>query len=275
MNIAWFRCPNCSQPLEMLGDTILGCPAGHRFDRSKYGYVTLLPPRAPLIVGDSTEMVAARLAALRSGAFDALVAAVKTATTRACTVHPARLIDLGAGPGFYAAAAVAEREHVAVLLTDRSPVALRASRAVLPNVDRVVLDLWQPLPLRDATADVALNIFAPRNPAEYARILRPGGTLIVAVPRPEHLEELRAAHGILTVPNGKRDQVTAQLMTAGFGTPAVTAVHDRVTVSATTARHLVEMGPSAHHRDVSSPGHSAHQRITVAVDILEFVRPNA
>jgi 23S rRNA (guanine745-N1)-methyltransferase len=40
--------------------------------------------------------------------------------------------------------------------------------------------------------DVILSILAPRNPPEFARILKPGGELILGVPGPNHLIELRA-----------------------------------------------------------------------------------
>ncbi|HEU5223222.1 MAG TPA: hypothetical protein VFU07_06015 [Candidatus Lumbricidophila sp.] len=223
-------------------------------------------------------MVHARLAALRSGAFDSLVAVIRTATDRSVARSAPqvpgeiRLVDLGSGPGFYAAAATAGRSNVAVLVADRSPAALRASRAMLPHAERVVLDLWRPLPLNTACADVALNIFAPRNAEEYARIIRPGGTLIVAVPRANHLVELRDAPGMLSVPAGKRQQVAAQFAQVGFGVPTVTAVHDSVWVDGEIARHLAEMGPSAHHLS-DSPDKSDQQRqLTVAVDVMEFVR---
>ena len=43
-------------------------------------------------------------------------------------------------------------------------------------------DVFRPFPLADGVADVVLDVFAPRNPAEFHRVLRPTGRLIVVRP---------------------------------------------------------------------------------------------
>ena len=47
-------------------------------------------------------------------------------------------------------------------------------------VAAVVADTWDGLPLADGCVDLVQVVFAPRNPSEFARVLRPGGTLVVA-----------------------------------------------------------------------------------------------
>ena len=47
------------------------------------------------------------------------------------------------------------------------------------------------LPFADDSLDVILSVLAPRNIEEFARILKPNGTLILGVPGPGHLIELR------------------------------------------------------------------------------------
>jgi 23S rRNA (guanine745-N1)-methyltransferase len=54
------------------------------------------------------------------------------------------------------------------------------------------------LPLADACADLMLDIFAPRNGAEFHRVLRPGGALLVVTPHPDHLAELVGPLGCST-----------------------------------------------------------------------------
>jgi 23S rRNA (guanine745-N1)-methyltransferase len=52
-------------------------------------------------------------------------------------------------------------------------------------------DPWSAWPVQDATIDLILNIFSPRNLAETTRVLLPGGRLALADPETDHLIELR------------------------------------------------------------------------------------
>jgi 23S rRNA (guanine745-N1)-methyltransferase len=139
----------------------------------------------------------------------------------------------------------------------------------------VVLDLWRPLPLRDATADLAINVFAPRNPPEFARVLRRRGHLIVVVPTAIHLSELRARGDLLDIPAGKSVQVTAQLRSTGFSEPRVSRVEYDAAIDGARRAELVGMGPSAHHPAVEGSARGADappERVTVSVDVLVFER---
>lgn len=280
----WLRCPNCSLPLSRVDDRILGCADGHRFDLSKHETVTLLPPRAPHTVGDSREMLDARAALLGSGVFEPIATAVSEACAAATphTRQPLRVADLGCGTGYYAAYLAEDFPGAAFLLGDRSPVAVRIASKAVPNATGVVLDLWRPLPMRDGVADVAINVFAPRNPDEFARILRPGGSLIVVVPTERHLQELRHRGGMLEIPGGKAEQVTAQLARAELASDGARRVEYVVALGPAQVRALVAMGPSAHHAE---PGDAATGAagsgdldsgpaidVTISVDVLRFHR---
>lgn len=304
VDTTWLRCPNCFQELEPVGGRTIGCADGHRFDESRHGYVTLLPPKAPRTIGDDREMLDARSAFLATGAYRAIAGTV--ADLAAIDVRAredgrsvARVADLGCGTGYYSAA-VAERLGAAdVLAADRSPDAVRASsralRSLSPSVDAstglstgaaptgVVLDLWRPLPLRDGTADVVLDIFAPRNPAEFARILAAEGRLIVVVPTGRHLAELRADGSMLEIPEGKDDHVVGQFAAASLVVLERRRLEYTIVVDAASRAHLVGMGPSAHHRAADAGTASgaetsehvgneapAGSPITVSVDVLAF-----
>ena len=67
----------------------------------------------------------------------------------------------------------------------------------------MICDAWRELPLRDDAAQVVLNVFAPRNAAEMARILAPGGTLLVVTPNQAHLAELVGVLGMVRVDEQK------------------------------------------------------------------------
>jgi 23S rRNA (guanine745-N1)-methyltransferase len=285
----WLRCPNCSRPLGEVAARVLGCDAGHRFDVSKHGTVSLLPPRAPRTLGDSREMLEARDELLGSGAYGPIGEAIEAACAPAARAssEPLRVVDLGCGTGYYSARLATAFPGATFLLADRSPIAVRIASKAVPNATGVVLDLWRPLPIRDATADVSINVFAPRNPEEFARITRPGGSLVVVVPTDRHLRELRDRGGMLEVPSGKVEQVTAQLTRGGFSADTHRLVEYLVSLDARRIRSLVAMGPSAHHvsdeaggtrfeadaRGPESPAPSdSTVDVTVSVDVLRFRR---
>ena len=69
------------------------------------------------------------------------------------------------------------------LALDVSKAAARRAARAHPRAGAVVADVWRGLPVADGCADLVLNVFAPRNGAEFHRVLRPGGTLVVVTPR--------------------------------------------------------------------------------------------
>ena len=110
----------------------------------------------------------------------------------------------------------------------------------------VVADAWGPLPIADGVIDVTVSAFAPRNPAEFHRVLAPGGSLITVVPLPEHLVELRRPLGLLDVEPAKTDRLDTSL--AGFfRRDATHPVRFRSSWDIATARAAVLMGPNAFH----------------------------
>lgn len=292
IDATWFRCPNCFSALSPTDALVLGCEHGHRFDVARQGTVTLLPPRAPRTIGDDHQMLTARAQLLDSDLYRPIADAVAALSRARLETVPGasdrvpdrpRLVDFGCGTGYYAAHVAAHVSAGAVLLADRSPVAVRLATRALPGASGVVLDIWRPLPIRDASADLALNVFAPRNPEEYARVVRSGGALIVVVPREGHLAELRLDGDVLSVPPDKGRQVAASLSAAGFDLADRRHVEYTSPITDEQRRHLVAMGPSAHHvrvegtaddlpTDAGVPSDRATAVVTVSVDVLAFQR---
>ncbi len=274
----WFRCPNCLLALPAVDELTLGCATGHRFDVSRHGTVTLLPPRAPRTIGDSRDMLDARRSLLDSGLFRPIAEAiVESGSARSGSRAPHRVADLGCGTGYYAAR-LAEAVPATVLAADRSPIAVRLATRSIPRSTGVVLDLWQPLPIRDGAADIVLNVFAPRNPPEFARVLSAAGRLVVTVPTPSHLRELRQAGALLDIPDGKADRVIAQFAAVGLSLQRSTSVEYGSSADAAVQAQLAGMGPSAHHAAAlgssGGPGGgvtASHAiTVTISVDVLVF-----
>jgi 23S rRNA (guanine745-N1)-methyltransferase len=285
----WLRCPNCLLPLSSVEEGVLGCDGGHRYDISRHGTVTLLPPRAPKTIGDTREMLEARRDLLDSGLFAPIAESIVAASIVATSIEGVsiagvpgvgdtlRIADLGCGTGYYAGRLAQALPSASFLVADRSPVAVRMATRTIPGSTGVVLDLWRPLPLRDATADIAINVFAPRNPSEFARVIRRGGILIVVVPTTGHLSELRTSGSLLDIPAGKDARVTAQLVSAGFSALSAERVEYHTSIDAAQRAELIGMGPSAHHAAVSPEGSASGaaspiELVTVSVDVLAFRR---
>jgi 23S rRNA (guanine745-N1)-methyltransferase len=129
-----------------------------------------------------------------------------------------------------------------------SKPALRRAARAHPRAAAALTDLWSPLPLADASAALILNVFAPRHAAEFRRVLRPDGALLVVTPAADHLGELVTALHLLQVDPAKSDRVADQL---GRHFTAVTTTARRRTLQLTPpeVRTLVGMGPSAWHID--------------------------
>ena len=94
-------CPICSEPLNTVDNGVV-CPAGHRFDRARQGYLNLLPvqhknSRDP---GDNQAMVEARRDFLNAGHYAPVA---KRLAQLAAGYAPRHWLDIGCGEGYYTA----------------------------------------------------------------------------------------------------------------------------------------------------------------------------
>mgnify|MGYP000400871637 FL=1 len=227
--------------------------SGHSFDVAKQGYVTLAAGAGLKHKGDDMDMVNARETYLAMGHFapfvEAVTGAVQGALDSASLAEstPASLLEVGAGTGYYLAHtldSIAEARGVGL---DISPHAAKHLAKCHPRVGAVVADVWERLPIRDESIDAISVVFAPRNPAEFQRVLAPGGQVIVLTPDAGHLDELREPLGILGVEDGKVERMYEQA--EGYLEQAADPVDisfpielDKASVAA-----QVGMSPSARH----------------------------
>lgn len=253
-------CPLCRSGLESMG-AALRCPAGHAFDLARQGYVNLAAAMGRVPVNaDDAGSVAARADFLAAGHFGPLAAALAALALAALASEEAAVIgagssdvagsaavlDAGAGTGYYLAAVLDVRPDAVGLAVDSSPAALRRAARAHPRAGAVGWDLRLPLPVRDAAVDVVLNVFAPRNAVEYARVLRPGGVLLVVTPGPRHLAELVDPLGLIGVDADKPARLAATL-DPYFGPARTRDVEFGLRLRRPEAAALVRMSPSAHH----------------------------
>ena len=180
----------CGRPLTRDGARVV-CAAGHAFDVARSGYLSLMQPhdRRSAAPGDAKESVAARARLLEAGigraAIDAIVAAAPGHT------QPPVAADLGCGSGELLGALAAARDVCGVGI-DLSTAAVERAARRYPALTWIVANADRRLPLLDASVHLVLSLNGRRNPDECARVLVPGGALIVGVPAADDLIELRA-----------------------------------------------------------------------------------
>jgi 23S rRNA (guanine745-N1)-methyltransferase len=274
--LPYLACPVCAAALSLAGSSVR-CPAGHSFDIARQGYVNLLAGAERPGTADTPAMVAARADFLAAGHYTPLTGTLsRTVTTAippstvaldaglaapAAAIRDASLapppvvvLDAGAGTGHYLATvldslpAPARSAPAVGIALDVSKHALRRAARAHPRIGAAVADLWRPLPVRSGTVDVVLNVFAPRNAAEFHRVLRPRGALVVVTPTPEHLAELVGPLGLLAVDADKGDRLAASLG-PHFELASREEVTVRMRLSRVDVSAAARMGPSAHHLD--------------------------
>ena len=241
---ARLRCPVCSGPLKSTRCT-LRCGQGHSFDVSRHGHVALVPSRRRHVAGDDTAMVAARAAVLDAQVLAPLTAALVRTALDLSRDRAATVLDVGAGTGHHLAALLDALPRAHGIAFDASSAALRRAGRAHPRIAAVAGDVWCEIPLLDATADLVTNVFAPRNPAEFARVIEPGGHLIVATPAMGHLRELAMLHPMRVHP--RKRQLLHRQLKPGFGLAGVQRIRWTVHLTARQAGAVVRMGPAAYH----------------------------
>ena len=264
-------CPVCRSDLRPGNDggRTLVCPSGHSFDAARQGYFNFLVGKGTVFEADTADMVAARFEFLSAGHYRGLAEAIADVAAPALAGPEGRrgattpdglgpaVLDAGTGTGHYLRTLLDRtlldknppgRAPVAAIGLDISKFALRRAARMNPDAVNFVSDVWQPLPVADGAVDVVTVVFAPRNAAEFARVLRPGGRLIVVTPRPGHLAEVAGQTGMLGIEPAKEERLAASL--EGFFSPLATQeLNLELSLTPGDVLNLALMGPAGHHLD--------------------------
>ena len=225
--------------------------SGHSYDVAKQGYVTLAAGKGIGHEGDSLEMVNSRETFLSNGHFAPFVEAVSDAVAdvveRAAGDADPVVMEAGAGTGYYLAHTLDLIEGARGVGLDVSGPAAKHLAKSHPRVGAVVADVWEQLPIRTGSVHALAVVFAPRNPAEFARVLVDGGEAVMLVADQGHLDELREPLGILGVEDGKIERLVAQ--SAGRLAPAADPelIEFPMQLGRDAIAAQVGMSPSARH----------------------------
>lgn len=227
--------------------------SGHSYDVARQGYVTLAGGSGLRYSGDDASMIQARETFLSGGHFAPFVESVtqhvETVLDDGGVAHDAApsIVEIGAGTGYYLSHTLDTIDGSRGIGIDVSTAAAKRLASAHPRVGAVVADAWSRLPIRSESVDAIMVVFAPRNAAEFARILTPGGQVVVLTAEVGHLGELREPLGIIDVEKGKVDRMIAQA--SGHLVPVEPSETIEFTMNLDQASIAAQIGmsPSARH----------------------------
>jgi 23S rRNA (guanine745-N1)-methyltransferase len=192
-------CPvrNCRLPLKPDGRRMV-CGRGHSFDVARSGYINLLQPqdRRSSQPGDTPEAVAARRRLHDRGVTEPLLKAIAEIIAPATnTVAPSSneaVLDAGCGDGFYLSS-LARQKGLSAHGVDISVPAIEAASRRYPDYQWIVANADRFVPYADRSFSLLMSITARMNASEFRRVLEDNGRLLIALPGPDDLVELRGS----------------------------------------------------------------------------------
>jgi 23S rRNA (guanine745-N1)-methyltransferase len=217
-----------------------------------------------------------------SGAINTLVASHLAASAplrESGDIETVNILDVGCGEGYYLdrlRVHLRGRLYQPVIChgVDVAKDAARLAAKRSPELHVTVANVTAKLPYADDAFQALLNVFAPRNPSEFARILTPGGFLVVVTPTRQHLRELRAIAPLLDIEENKQRRVVAR-MAKYFAFAGASTLEYDIELDNADLTHLAQMTPSARHlspQTLEGPRKQAGFRTRVGFALLRFVR---
>ena len=235
------------------------CPLGHSFDVARSGYINLLQPqdRRSKQPGDTAAAVKARRRLHDRGIYEPLRLAIAKIVSASAQDS---VLDAGCGNGDYLGTLAHQIGFNAHGL-DISIPAVDAAARRYPECEWIVANADRFVPYSDGSFTVVMSITARMNAPEFRRVLRDDGRLLVAIPAPDDLIELRGAG---------RDRVagTVEAFTRSF----TLASQRRATATADLDAESVNDVLHSIYRPIRSKPVQA-MRLTFSLDLLLF-RPS-
>ena len=192
-----FCCPLCGGALTRQEHRAV-CPQGHSFDVARQGHVHRLPVHQPhsKLPGDSREMVEGRRRFLEAGYYAPFrqelcrLAAACASQLGSPAGEGLLLCDAGCGEGYYTAGLREALPQARVCGFDISKLAVKAAAGKYKSVEFGVASSFA-IPLGEASVHLLTDVFSPLAAEEFARVVKPGGFFLYAVPGERHLYGLK------------------------------------------------------------------------------------
>ena len=239
-----YRCPVCRESLERQ-EKAYACGNRHMFDIAKEGYVNLLlaHQKGSKLPGDSKAMAESRSAFLAKGHYDPLADRVDELLKRFLSPQ-AKILDAGCGEGYFLSRLRPE-QPIALWGIDISKASVRLAVKRHKGIQFAVASTYD-LPILSSCLDGVLRIFAPADPSELRRVLKPSGCLVTVTPGPDHLFGLKELIYDRPEPHGPEEAIPD-----GFtAVERLRVAYEIHLTSATAISNLLAMTPYYWHIDV-------------------------
>ena len=151
---------------------------------------------------------------------------------------------------------------------DISKEAIRLAAKRYHECSFVVANLKERFVFADGTLDILLNIFAPHNVEEFARVMTSGGLLMLVIPGPTHLLQVRQEFHLLNIEEQKQQRVIEQFAPS-FKLLTTSTLHYTLHLENTALNQLVMMTPNSWH--LSSEVRQAMLAIDELQTEVEFI----
>lgn len=167
------------------------CANQHSFDIARSGYINLLQPqdRRSKHPGDTDTAVLARRRLHDRGVTRPLLEGIAAMLDLG---EGDQLLDAGCGDGFYPST-LARESGCAGHGIDISTRAIDAAARRYPQVEWIVANADRFVPYAEGSFSVVQSIMARMNAPEFERVLQQDGRLLIALPAPDDLAELRGS----------------------------------------------------------------------------------
>ena len=258
------RCPLCVSELTHEGPA-LQCRSRHTFDIARQGYLSLMSGQQARS-GDDDEMILARDRFLSGGAYAPLAAQLtRTALEHAPAGDPF-VVEVGCGTGHYLAALLEAWPQAVGFGFDSARRGARISARAHPRLLAATADAFAPFPVASGSASVLFDVFSPRNPEQFARVLRHDGVLVVARPAQGHLQELRDRVPAMVGIDPEKEARLHAALDPLFVESEQHQVDFTVDLSdRQRAADLIGMTPSARHLDPAGHGAVLPEQVSASV----------
>jgi 23S rRNA (guanine745-N1)-methyltransferase len=173
----WFTCPECGREL-VPSPGVLVCSSGHRFELGRRGYAALVIGRSALVRSDPAAVLDAVDARWSSGELAGVADAVSAELPSSSSSSPLRVLDCGGDVGHLLAAVHTRGSGLEAVYVSSSPSAVVRAMARTGAMG-LLADPSRRWPVRDGVADVVLCAYADHRPAEFHRVLKPGGIAVL------------------------------------------------------------------------------------------------
>jgi 23S rRNA (guanine745-N1)-methyltransferase len=157
------------------------------------------------------------------------------------------VVDAGCGTGYHLAGVMEALPAARGLGLDSSTYALRAAARAHPRAAAIACDLFGPIPVASASVGLVLDVFAPRNPAEFRRVLLPDGMLVVTRPTDRHLAQLRRDVKRMVGIDPEKEERLKRTLDPYFEATRTVSTEYTARLTPAEAADLVIMTPSGRH----------------------------